>query len=249
MIVREIARRLAPYARDLRIVDYGLCLLAAYVVVEGPDGRQAFGAAHIPHEDIHRVGRVLPPELAALERFVVDPHPLNRVLGLAMANAVSQYHYPPVRRADSDVLIQRLVAYPDPICLVGNMSPLDHLLRERGKDVWVFERSQLLKGPFSFSDIEEPLLLPRCGAAVITGMTLNNFTVDRVLELVSGYRVLAGPSASILPQVLEGLGFDALFSMTYSSVDAPLHHVKLGGFLSPAIHVDLGTPFFWEFSD
>ncbi|MBT9252731.1 MAG: hypothetical protein KM296_03415 [Brockia lithotrophica] len=63
MIVREIARRLAPFARDLRVVDYGLCLLAAYVVVEGPDRRRAFGAAHIPHEDIHRVGRVHPPNL------------------------------------------------------------------------------------------------------------------------------------------------------------------------------------------
>jgi hypothetical protein len=75
----------------LKIVDYCLCLSGGYVVVEGPRGR-AMGFAHIPREDLHDMGgEVREPRLEEVVEMLLDLNPLNRVLGLAMANAVSQY--------------------------------------------------------------------------------------------------------------------------------------------------------------
>ncbi|MEM0277740.1 MAG: DUF364 domain-containing protein, partial [Pyrobaculum sp.] len=203
-LVKAFAEKAVPLAEGLRIVDYCLCLKGGYVVVEGPKGK-ALGFAHIPHEDLHDLGEVRRPRLEEMPEFVTDLNPLNRVLGVAMMNAVSQYHL------DATPGLVDPYLEEEPICLVGNMGPLAEKLRREGKEVWVFERSRELRWR-AYSDVEEELLLPRCRTLVITGMTLLNFTLDRVLELSQGLNILTGPTAGVHPALVKGsrvhVGYD-----------------------------------------
>ena len=233
-LVRTFAERAVPLAEGLRIVDYCLCLKGGYVVVEGPKGR-ALGFAHIPYEDLHELGEVRRPRLEEMPEFVTDLNPLNRVLGVAMINAVSQYHLD-ARPGSVEPYLEE-----EPICLVGNMGPLAEKLRRSGKEVWVFERSRELRWR-AYSDVEEELLLPRCKTLVITGMTLLNFTLDRVLELSRGLNILTGPTAGVHPELVRGTGIHVLASMKFN-IEAAVEHLKRGGFISLALHSDLGVPY------
>jgi uncharacterized protein (DUF4213/DUF364 family) len=95
-----------------------------------------------------------------------------------------------------------------------------------------FERSQKLRHG-SFSDVEEELLLPKCGTLIITGMTLLNFTIDRILERSQGLNVLTGPTAGVHPEPLRGTKIHYVASMRYN-IDAAIRHLKLGNYVSPA---------------
>jgi len=235
VLVKRIGEWAAQRVSGLRIADYCLCLSGGYVVVEGPRGR-AMGFAHIPREDLHDMGgEVREPRLEEVVEMLLDLNPLNRVLGLAMANAVSQYFLGDVVPSGG-VPVGR-----EPICLVGNMRPLAERFRREGRTVWVFERSQKLRHG-SFSDVEEELLLPKCGTLIITGMTLLNFTIDRILERSQGLNVLTGPTAGVHPEPLRGTKIHYVASMRYNIV-AAIRHLKLGNYISLAVHSHLGTPY------
>mgnify|MGYP001770808518 CR=1 FL=1 len=78
--IEAIASRAVDLASGLDVVDYCMCLKAAYVVVS--DGhKEAIGMAHVPHEDLHSVGKVVEPSIDRLPRMVTDLNPLNRALG------------------------------------------------------------------------------------------------------------------------------------------------------------------------
>jgi uncharacterized protein (DUF4213/DUF364 family) len=129
VLVKRIGEWAAQRVIGLKIVDYCLCLSGGYVVVEGPRGR-AMGFAHIPREDLHDMGgEVREPRLEEVVEMLLDLNPLNRVLGLAMANAVSQYFLGDVVPSGG-VPVGR-----EPICLVGNMRPLAERFRREGRTV------------------------------------------------------------------------------------------------------------------
>ncbi|MGB9787034.1 MAG: Rossmann-like domain-containing protein [Infirmifilum uzonense] len=235
MLVKLFAERALAMAEGLRLVDYCLCLKAAYVVVEGPRGR-ALGFAHIPHEDLHDLGDTKPPRLEEMPEFVVDLNPLNRVLGVAMLNAVSQYHLAePVSASIYEYIGE------EPVCLIGNMGPLAEQLRMQGRRVYVFERSRELRR-HAFSDVEEEILLPACKTLVITGMTLLNFTLDKILENSNGLNILTGPTAGLHPEIVKGTRIHVLASMKFN-VEAAVQHLRLGNYVSLALHPQLGRPY------
>ncbi len=192
------------------------------------------------HEDLHSIGRVMEPSIDDLPpSMVVDVNPLNRVLGLALINAISQYHMTEVRWDELELRT--------PVCVVGLMRPLIKELRDKGLDVLVFERSPYLRGDDAYSDVEEELLIPKCGTVYITGMTLLNFTIDRLLGLSrGGINVLIGPSASLLPELVKGLGIHYIESMRFMDVGAVMRHLRLGGYVSLKVHGNLGVPYRWR---
>ncbi|CCC80935.1 conserved hypothetical protein [Thermoproteus tenax Kra 1] len=235
VLVRRLAEYVSQMAEGLKVVDYCVCLSGVYVVVEGPRGR-ALGFAHVPREDLHDLGDTRPPALEEMADFVVDLHPINRTLGVAMMNAVSQYHLGPVEPGD-------LMKYyaGDPVCLVGNMGPLAESLRRRGHQVYVFEKSPHLRFG-AYSEVEERILLPRCKTVIITGMTLLNFTIDDVLAASRGVNILTGPTAGVHPDALRGTGVHVVASMKFN-IEPTIRHLKLGRYISLALHRDLGTPY------
>ncbi|MEM4021169.1 MAG: DUF364 domain-containing protein, partial [Nitrososphaerota archaeon] len=75
-----------------------------------------------------------------------------------------------------------------------------------------------------------------------TGMTLLNFTLDRVLELSQGLNILTGPTAGVHPALVKGSRVHVLASMKFK-IEVAVNHLKRGGYISLAIHSDLGVPY------
>jgi uncharacterized protein (DUF4213/DUF364 family) len=245
-IIQTIAERVVSeiHGEELSIDDYCVCLRAAYVVIKDQFSRKALGMAHIPHEELHGVGIVKAPSIDRLVDMVIDLNTLNRVLGLATVNAISQYLMM-YRGFDKELNFNKGILdliTEGPVCVIGRLDPLVRELRKRGIECYVFEKSQLMRGD-AYSEVEEFLLVPRCRVNVITGMTLLNFTLDTLLRMSRGFNIVTGPSVSVLPKALGGVGMHAVASILFTDVDRVISHLRLGNYVSLVTHSYLGKPY------
>jgi hypothetical protein len=245
-IIQTIAERVVSeiHGEELSIDDYCVCLRAAYVVIKDQFSRKALGMAHVPHEELHGVGIVKAPSIDRLVDMVIDLNTLNRVLGLATVNAISQYLMM-YRGFDKELNFNKGILdliTEGPVCVVGRLDPLVRELRKRSIEYYVFEKSQLMRGDV-YSEVEEFLLVPRCRVNVITGMTLLNFTLDTLLRMSRGFNIVTGPSVSVLPKALGGVGMHAVASILFTDVDRVISHLRLGNYVSLVTHSYLGKPY------
>ncbi len=245
-LIKVIANRVLDLlgSTKLTIDDFCVCLRAAYVVVRDGLGRRAIGVAHIPYDELHQLGEPRAPCIECVVDMVVDLNTVNRVLGLATVNALSQYlmvHGGLGVDLDFNRSVLDLIS-EGPVCVVGRMEPLIRAIESRGFTYFVFEKSSAIRGD-AYSEVEEELLIPRCRVNIITGMALLNFTIDRLLELSRGFNVITGPSASLPPSALKGLKIHAVASTLFTDIDRVKTHLKLGNHISLITHRELGKQY------
>ena len=105
--------------------------------------------------------------------------------------------------------------------VIGHFRGLRELYRDKCK-LYIFERDPR---PGDYPDPAEEYLLPEMDLVIITGMTLTNKTLPRILQLSSGAKVvLTGPSATFAP-VLSRFGVDILSGMLVDNADACIDSV------------------------
>ena len=106
--------------------------------------------------------------------------------------------------------------------LVGHMhGPAG--LREQARQVYVLERSPR---PGDYPDSACELLLPRCDLVIITGSSLINKTLPRLLALCrNAYTILTGPSVPLCPALLD-FGIDRLSGLVVTQREAMTAHVR-----------------------
>jgi len=167
------------------------------------------GLCHTPTEDIghsHWGRRRDFHGFKALEiaRLANSFDMIERTVGIATLNALSQHLMDSEgyeRQFGMDAFDAMDVRREDSVAVVGYIRPLIGKLREKAREVHVFERNPQLRGdalPDTFVDS----ILPKADVVVISGSSLANGTVDRLLELSKGARVVvfAGPTAGTLPE-------------------------------------------------
>ena len=95
-------------------------------------------------------------------------------------------------------------------------------LREKAREVYVLERSPQ---PGDYPDSACELLLPRCDLVIITGSSLINKTLPRLLSLCpNAYTILTGPSVPLCPALLD-FGIDRLSGLVVTQREAMTAHV------------------------
>ena len=95
-------------------------------------------------------------------------------------------------------------------------------LREKAREVYVLERSPQ---PGDYPDSACELLLPRCDLVIITGSSLINKTLPRLLRLCrNAYTILTGPSVPLCPALLD-FGIDRLSGLVVTQREAAIGHV------------------------
>ena len=106
--------------------------------------------------------------------------------------------------------------------IVGHMhSPAG--LREQARQVYVLERDPR---PGDYPDSACELLLPRCDLVIITGSSLINKTLPRLLSLCrNSYTILTGPSVPLGPALLD-FGIDRLSGLVVTQREAMAAHVR-----------------------
>ncbi|MDI6883743.1 MAG: DUF364 domain-containing protein [Hadesarchaea archaeon] len=186
-----------------------VCVSLCYTAVMLDNGY--VGLCHTPTEDIahaHWGRRRDFHGFKALEitRMANSLDMIEKTVGIATLNALSQHLMDSEgyeRQFGIDAFDAIEVRREDSVAVVGYIRPIVGKLRAKAREVHVFERNPQLRGdalPDTFVDS----VLPKADVAVISGSSLVNGTLDRLLELSKGARfvVFAGPTASTLPEPL-----------------------------------------------
>jgi uncharacterized protein (DUF4213/DUF364 family) len=158
----------------------------------------------------------------------------ERVIGIATMNALSQI----VLEADPDRyaleernLIDVLeVGSEDIVVLVGLIKPFIPIFRSKAKRLYILERgARREKGILPDTACEE--IVPKADVAVITGSSLANGTLDRLLELAGNARTVAlvGPTVSCVPDPLFKRGVDLAGGVRILDPDKAIQIIGEGG--------------------
>ena len=231
MLLSKIKKKALKLADALELVDFGFALPYTWVLVKGPEGRALGVAMTLPEEVQRYTNSIGEPSLKAFIERADSLNVIERTLGLAAINAVSQYHIDLSDAKWVDVL-ELLPEDDGKVALIGNMPPLTKALRDRGFNVFVFERNAKLWDKDTYSDALEYHLLPEMDAVIASASCLVNGTIDMLLERAKRARlfVLTGPTGQLLPEFLKGTRVTHLAAMKVVEVERALLGLKLGSF-------------------
>lgn len=131
----------------------------------------------------------------------------ERIVGVASINALSA---PYIAESEGVRLLKgNLIDYldlrkGDLVVMAGNMRPFKGPIKERGCKLIILERSTHLMDEETFPDLIAEDVVPKADVLIISGTSLANGTIDRLLKLAKRARevALTGPSASAYPKVL-----------------------------------------------
>ncbi|WP_297068305.1 Rossmann-like domain-containing protein, partial [Thermococcus sp.] len=231
MLLTHIKTKALRFAEGLELVDFGFALPYTWVLTEGPEGR-ALGVAMTLPEEVQRYrNSIAEPSIKAFIEKADSLNVVERTLGLAAINAVSQYHIDLSGAKWSDVL-NLLPENTGKIAMIGNMPPLTNALRERGIEPLVFERNAKLWDKDTYSDALEYHLLPEMDVVIASASCLVNGTIDLLIDRAKKARlfVLTGPTGQLLPDFLKGTKVTHLAAMKVVDIEKALLGLKLGSF-------------------
>ena len=231
MLLTGIKKKALKLADGLELVDFGFALPYTWVLVEGPEGK-ALGVAMTLPEEVQRYRNSIDePSLRAFIERADSLNVIERTLGLAAINAVSQYYIELSDAEFADVL-ELLPENAGKVALIGNMPPLARALRGKNLEVFVFERNAKLWDKDTYSDALEYHLLPEMDAVIASASCLVNGTIDMLLDRVKKAElfVLTGPTGQLLPEFLKGTGVTHLASMKVIDFEKAILGLKLGSF-------------------
>ena len=231
MLLERIKRKALPLADGLELLDFGFGLPYTWVLVEGNEGK-ALGVAMTLPEEVRRYRNSIErPSLGAFIERADSLNVIERTLGLAAINAVSQYHID-LSNAEWTNVLELLPENVGSVAMIGNMPPLAERLREKGFNVFVFERNPKLWDKETYSDALEYHLLPEMDAVIASASCLVNGTIDLLLARAKKAKlfVLTGPTGQLLPEFLRGTRVTHLAAMKVVDIERALLGLKLGSF-------------------
>ncbi|AIJ06265.1 hypothetical protein JH146_1423 [Methanocaldococcus bathoardescens] len=241
MIIDGIVERVNDFISankfEFKIVDFSFALPYSYVLIE-KDGRKSLGVAMTLLEEYkgHSEKRKVDSEVKTINDFVNmanDLDIINRTLGLATINAISQYFIKLTEDDYSRDIVDLILKHKGikKIAFIGNMMPLVKTLKENGDfEFYIFERNPKHTTSETISDAFEYALLPKMDAVLISGTSLLNNSLDMILDRAKNakLKILIGPSAQILPEFVKDYGIDYIASVHTIDVDKALYNLKLG---------------------
>ncbi len=225
----------AAQEHSLKLVNYGVTFPYTYVLVEGRRGR-ALGMALTPFNEFNDIEYCEEPPISEwnLRELIVAAksyHLVAKTLGVAAINAVSQYLLLDEDLETGDVLkvLKESLEPGSRIAIVGYLKNLIEKLRSENYELIVFERSSSLRRMPALPDFLEPRMLRDVDAAVITGATLVNETLDVILHYLNknAYPViLAGPTAQMHKAFLPKISISHIVSVKITNPGVAIEWLK-----------------------
>ena len=227
-----------PKMEDIRIGR--VCLGLGYTGVELEGGQMGVchsllsemtpGCCEIVEQAGTLAGRPAPALLSLADSWDLG----ERIVGIATMNALSQivFETHPDRYAHEERnLIDVLkVGHKDSVVLVGLIKPFIPILKSKAKQLYVLERGfRREKGILPDTACEE--VIPEADVVVITGSSLANGTIDRLLELAENARTvtLVGPTVSCVPDPLFKRGVSFVGGIRVFDPDKAMQIIGEGG--------------------
>ena len=174
-----------------------------------------------------------------LADMVLSDEPLEKAVGLATVNALSQliiasrpeeYN----RYTDLDTLKYIPLSKDSKVGMVGRIGPFINFLAKNSAGVTIiddnpaFSEGLLGKGvklSRKIEDIEDSDIL------IITGSTTIEHSLEEPLKVASNavFRMVVGPTASFIPDHAFELGIDAVSGMTFIDIEKAFRTIMEGG--------------------
>jgi len=181
-----------------------------------------------------RAGHLTELSALTLARLALSWDIRSRIVGTAALNALSQSC---LSNCTDRVLVSKgniadhLVLKGDVVTVVGNMAPMVDKLAAKAKKIYVLERTMQLRDEGTLPDTAAEEIIPQSDVVLITGTSIINGTVDRLLELSKNARELAlvGPTAGILPTVLFDHGATAVATVKVTDANRVMKNISEGG--------------------
>lgn len=185
-------------------------------------------------ELMKRAGHLSGSSALELARLALSWDMRSRVVGVATLNALSQLS---LRNQANRILTSKgniadhLAVRGDVVAVVGNMAPTVKKLKAKAKRVYVLERDSDLRDDETLPDTAAEEVIPESDVVLITGTSIVNGTVDRLLELSRNAKevALVGATAGILPTVLFKHGATAVATVKVTDPDRLMRIIAEGG--------------------
>lgn len=239
-IIREVLSALRSEIVDLENIKVEkVCLGLSYTGVSLETGHagvcytlRAEMASHCC-QLINRAGTLAGSSAVDLAHLAESWDMSERVVGLAAVNALSQIVFekkPQRYQIKKRNLIEELeVKRNDTVVLVGNIRPFVPVIKSKASLLYILERNPKEEGILPDIACEE--VLPKADVVIITGSTIANGTLDRLIELSGEAREVAvsGPTASFIPDPLFRRGVDFLGGVQINNVEKMFQIIAEGG--------------------
>ncbi|MCD8340018.1 MAG: DUF364 domain-containing protein [Burkholderiales bacterium] len=173
---------------------------------------------------------------------LASPHPLRRMLGICAINALSNYYWKKFGHEGYDfepgVNAFDAVQIPPPgkkTVVIGALVPMLKRLLQEKADFTVLE---MVKGTLKGEELKHyapaeaaPQYVPEADLLVITGVTIFNHTITPLLEMAKkdAIIVIAGPTASMLPDAFFRRNVSVMGGLIVTEPDATLDLLAEGG--------------------
>ena len=153
-----------------------------------------------------------------LMRMALSPNLFEAAVGVATVNALSQIAFErnPEKYVFSSTNVLDLIQPEDKVAMVGYFGPLVPKILEKTRKLHVLEKRKIEDDRIKFSSPSEiSEVLPFSNVVLISGSTLVNKTVSRILENIANARevILLGPTASVTPQPFFDRGVTAVMGV------------------------------------
>jgi len=236
-VCHDVVGEFRRLGKGFRVIDAGVGIKYTYVLIKDLGTSERYiGLSYTPSEDIAHlpleVFSVKDLEVSKLCDLVTSGNFVSRALGMAALNALtSAITEVPNNVKGMDVLDLMPLSKGDVVAVVGYITPLIGPLRRRVKEVHVFERDQIRRRD-ALPDTLLPRVLKGVSAAIISGATLLNDTLDSIIKWVRPGTKLAlvGATGSVKPEPLfrAGIHYVAGFRVNYGEEATVAELVRLG---------------------
>ncbi len=215
------------------ISDYLIGIKYSYAIFSSQNTKSV-GLSFVPREDIIGCPIANEPKIDKISSLMKSKNILDRILAVAVLNAVSQYLIWNVDKLEAEKVnlidkVCEVVDGSEKVVVIGNMIPLVRKIKGIAREVLVFERNpnyrtQALPDCLEFEFIEDADIL------IMTGATLVNGTFDAINKLSNPkLKIIVGPTAQAHPDIFKELGINLVCSLKVVDCDETLSIIKRGG--------------------
>jgi uncharacterized protein len=245
-LVGELKTAVEGSGLELRVVDARVGVFYTGVKLNTGHSGVAYSPVHeIPQSRccplsrgrMSKAGALLDHPLSEFLDFAFSPNLLERAVGVAAINAVSQlvleHDNPDYQYLEEVETLDYLQARPtDVAAIVGGFPPVIRYLKDRVKKIYVLEKNPKAQVEVELQPEEASVeILPQADLLIMTGATVVNHSFESLIKLATSARqiLILGPTASMVPGPLFAHGVTLLGGIRFYDPDIMLRIVGEAG--------------------
>ncbi|MFX1506328.1 MAG: Rossmann-like domain-containing protein [Promethearchaeota archaeon] len=170
--------------------------------------------------------------LEELIDFCFSEFAIQRTIGVAALNSLSQAHIDYTNATDQDVSELLDITSDSLVGMVGNIHPITRYLSKKNVSLRILDEYNPVSNVKNITPASKVSDLEDVDHILISGSALVFDSLDEIIKLlpqVSGCKILVGPSAQVLPEVAFQLGFSLVGSSRIINAENTLCVLQQGG--------------------